>query len=168
MGGTVTSFDSADGDGAFHPWFDVTGSVAFLRFFIPEPAVPKARPRVVRQGEHARAYTPQKTKDWEEQVHWEARAILSQIESSKTWFPFQERTIVELTFYFDKPKSYPKKLKSHLRKPDVDNLGKSMLDGLEGVLLENDNIVTDLILRKRYTLNGEPEGVLVEVTGWVE
>lgn len=56
----------------------------------------------------------------------------------------------------DTPRSVREKLGSAgaIRKtttPDVDNIGKGVLDALQGVLYEKDSQVTDLVYNKRYT-----------------
>lgn len=68
-------------------------------------------------------------------------------------------------FYKHKPSSYPKKTVWFTKKPDVDNLAKCVLDGLEKAgVIKNDSIVTDLLLHKRYTSDEYPdEGVEVVI-----
>ena len=151
---------------------EVQGSVASLEFFVEGKPISKARPRTVRNGGKTWTYTPKTTVDWESTIAYAARqqmAAISMEDDTEITLPFEGRVIVSLTFYFDKPKSYPKKVRHHLKKPDLDNLAKSVLDALENArFVKNDNIVTDLMLSKRYTLNGEPQGVLIEITGWME
>lgn len=149
-----------------------TEEVAFIRVFVPGKAVGKQRPRVVRRGDYVQAYTPQATVDWQQNVAEFAKIQLlglSMEDGAPTiTLPFENRVIATMTFWMTKPKSYPKSLTDHLKKPDVDNLGKSVLDALEHVgVISKDQLVTDLLLRKRYTLNGEEEGVEIELTGWL-
>lgn len=46
------------------------------------------------------------------------------------------------------------------KKPDIDNIGKIILDGLNKVAWHDDSVVTDLIIHKRYDENAH---VVVEI-----
>lgn len=73
--------------------------------------------------------------------------------------------LVVMRFNLPKPASYPASLVQHTKKPDLDNLVKSVLDGLvKGQILEDDKYITDLTISKRYTEPGHPVGVEVEIT----
>lgn len=68
---------------------------------------------------------------------------------------------VQAGFYFERPKSLPKKNGNHLtKKPDLDKLARALLDCLSGVLIEDDAQVSDLHVSKFY---GLPERVMVIV-----
>ena len=59
------------------------------------------------------------------------------------------------------PQSYSKKrtdaclsgLESPCKKPDLDNIIKSMMDGMNGIVYEDDDQVVDLHSTKRYAIN---------------
>jgi Holliday junction resolvase RusA-like endonuclease len=68
---------------------------------------------------------------------------------------------MELTFYMQRPKSLPKKVKHHMKKPDVDNLAKGVKDALEGIFYRNDSQVCDLRVKKVYC--EEHPGVQVSI-----
>ena len=44
-----------------------------------------------------------------------------------------------------------------VKKPDADNLGKSPLDAISGYAYADDNQISDLRIRKRYSLNPRVE-----------
>jgi len=146
-----------------------------IAFFIQGKPVAKERPRFGKDAHgRPRTYTPEATKTWEEQIAWESRMAISLLARAggggpEVSFPFERRVISELTFYLPRPKSYPKSMTVMLKKPDLDNLSKAVLDGLaKGRILKDDNIVTDEINRKRYAeAESMPMGVLVELTGWL-
>jgi len=46
----------------------------------------------------------------------------------------------------------PKKIEHHIKKPDLDNLAKSVKDALQGLIYKTDSQIVELILRKRYEL----------------
>jgi len=56
---------------------------------------------------------------------------------------------LELLFVFKTPKNV-KKNKYPMVRYDVDNLAKSVMDAMEGELMENDCIVTELEVKKLY------------------
>ena len=67
------------------------------------------------------------------------------------------------------PKGMPKKRRKESRycltKPDVDNIAKIILDGMNGTVYEDDAAVSLLVVRKTYT--EEQDGVVVKVK-WEE
>lgn len=85
--------------------------------------------------------------------------------------PFDGRVIIEMRFNFDKPKSTPKKVQHKLKKPDYDNLAKSITDVLQaggmGVgIFRDDSQVTDCIILKRFSSEGHPQGVEIDLYCW--
>ena len=74
------------------------------------------------------------------------------------------RILVHLRFNLAKPKSYPKSVVWPIRRPDLDNLVKAILDGLDKAdVIDDDNAITDLSVMKRYADADHPEGVEVEL-----
>jgi Holliday junction resolvase RusA-like endonuclease len=71
---------------------------------------------------------------------------------------------VALLFVMPKPKSRPKKARWADRKPDLDKLIRSTLDGLaDGGLVAHDSRVVKLDASKVYQQEGGPTGVVVGV-----
>ena len=76
---------------------------------------------------------------------------------------------VDVWANFAIPKSYPKKLHAlcesgrirPIKKPDVDNIAKAVLDGLNGVAYSDDCKVTTICVRKRYVTDNERLIILV-------
>jgi Holliday junction resolvase RusA-like endonuclease len=64
---------------------------------------------------------------------------------------------VEIVAYYPFLKSWSKKTRAmaegglKITKPDVDNISKLYLDSMNGMIWTDDNLVTDLIVRKRYS-----------------
>ena len=64
------------------------------------------------------------------------------------------------------PKSWPESRKflndgkNFLKKPDVDNIGKSILDSLNGIAYQDDSQVSEVHVSKKY---GRTAGVEVEI-----
>ena len=126
---------------------------------------PKQRPRFVRRGAYIQTYTPQATLDYQKLV---ADSYLMEYGNMQ---PLTGALIVEIGAFFNVPKSYSKKRKKELYgKPntqhngDIDNVAKSVLDGLNGVAWDDDTIVYDLHISKYYTWSDEdPERVEVKI-----
>jgi Holliday junction resolvase RusA-like endonuclease len=55
-----------------------------------------------------------------------------------------------VAFYLPRPKSLPKRVVQHTRKPDLDKLLRSVKDGLKAVGWKDDSQVVDVIAIKRY------------------
>ena len=115
--------------------------------FFPYEPKPKGRPKFTRIGH---AYTPKATRDYESQI----RDFYKENASDYYDSPIK----VSLVFYMPIPKSTSKKkmelMKSgairHTKKPDSDNLAKAILDGINGVAFEDDKLITELRIKKRY------------------
>jgi Holliday junction resolvase RusA-like endonuclease len=124
---------------------------------IPGEPVAKGRPRVTRAGH---AYTPEKTRLYEAHV----RDVWMRKCAHRT--SYSQPLRVSVVAYFPVPKSVSKKRRAtmegapHTKRPDADNIAKSVLDALNNLAFEDDSIIYDLRVKKRYTLE-EPR---VEMT----
>jgi Holliday junction resolvase RusA-like endonuclease len=138
-----------------------------FRLVIPGEPVAKARPKLgtvpIGGGKfRATAFTPTKTRRYEDVIRnvvapqWSGRKLLAEV-------PI---TIV-VDVYKGIPSSWPKKRQQAARanvlrpisKPDWDNYGKSVVDGMNGVVYLDDALIVDAHVRKWYA--DEPR---VEVT----
>lgn len=129
-----------------------TGRVNVKKFniTIPITPVPKARPRFTRYGH---TYTPKKTADYE-------KAIAEYWRQATNGFMYdkEQALIVNLVFGIPIPKSTSKsktELMANgtirpLKKPDVDNLAKAVMDGLNGVAWVDDSQVVRVSIYKEY------------------
>ena len=116
-----------------------------VKFIIDTKPVPKARPRLGRGG---RVFTPQTT------LAFENTCALSY--GNRHNFG-KDPISIKITFNFEVPKSYTKKkqqdaLNGILRpsRNDIDNLIKSVFDGLNGIAWEDDRYIAKLQAEKRY------------------
>ena len=107
----------------------------------------KQRPRF-GQGH---TYTPKETKDYERLIH-------------DTWIWEKKRTYhgyvrVKIRAYFGIPKSYSKSVKLAMaegdrrpaKRPDIDNIAKIILDGLNGAAFDDDAQVVEASIEKWYS-----------------
>ena len=121
-------------------------------FEVPGKITGKGRPRV--NSYTGIVYTPTKTKDYETLV--EQYFLLK--------YPrFKEivgRAKVTITAYFEIPKSTKKSDKENMlnntisptKKPDIDNIVKSILDSMNKFAFKDDNQITKLEVEKKYSL----------------
>jgi Holliday junction resolvase RusA-like endonuclease len=127
-------------------------------------AQPRLRPAMSRQG-RLRVLMPQTAQGWRLRVLMAAK---------QAWGGevLDEPLEVDLLFWFARPKGHhtPRGAlrvsapRHHTTKPDRDNLEKSTLDALNGVLWRDDSLVVGGYTSKRYVdeLQTEP-GALVTV-----
>lgn len=119
-----------------------------IKIIIPGVPVPKARPRVTRGGF---TYTPKKTRDYEQ--------LVKDIYSLKGEYLGESAIVAEIDLYFPIPKSYLKKRRQailngeekYIKKPDLDNCIKSILDALNGIAYKDDSQIIEIRVRKSYT-----------------
>ena len=107
----------------------------------------KARPRVF----NGRAVTPKDT------VNYENWVKICYQQQSGEYLEGPIKAII--TVYHKIPKSYSKKrvqairdgLEQPLKKPDIDNIAKIILDSLNGIAFKDDVQVIELSVLKKYT-----------------
>ena len=116
---------------------------------IPGKPVGKARPKFRRAGFKVITYTPPATKKYEKEV---ARIYKQSAGVLYTEIPLRVCILAK----FPIPESWSKKnkekaLKGEIKpnkKPDLDNIAKIILDGLNGVAYTDDKQVTSLEIEK--------------------
>ncbi len=127
--------------------------------------VAKERPRlrVVGQGKRAfaTAYTPEKTKTYEREIR--ASAAAQMVALGITTLSSEQPVHIDCVFCMPRPESR-KSDQYHLTVPDIDNLLKAILDGIQGPLLTDDKSVVSLSVSKRYSGLDGFVGTLLRVT----
>ncbi len=115
-----------------------------IQFRIDGVPIPKGRPKFSRRGPYVKTYTPKKTQTWEDFIRWQSLPY-------KPPNPHDGPVEMSLTFYLPRPKSLPKKVVIHQKKPDIDNLTKCVSDATEGIFFKNDSQIFRLSIEKVYT-----------------
>lgn len=129
-------------------------------FEIPGPVTGKGRPRINTYT--CRAYTPNKTKEYEE------LAKQYFVLKYPRHIPIEGRVKVSIIAYFKIPKGTKKKNEelmlsgniSPTKKPDIDNIEKIILDAMNSLAFKDDNQITKLEIEKVYS---EEEKVYVKI-----
>lgn len=139
-----------------------------IKFRYNGEAVGKGRPRVTAsRGKFAHAYTPQKTKDFENAIRFEFMA--SNCEPMPV-YKREQSLKAEVLIGASIPKSYSKKKQALCRdgmivpakKPDVDNVLKAVFDALQGYAYEDDSQIVVIHAEKMYSEEPFVEVVLDE------
>lgn len=113
----------------------------------------KARPRFGRtKNGKAIAYTPKETKYYEQSISWIAQVAMM----GKVMLDGPVKVTISAYFPHKKKTGY------HISRPDLDNVVKAILDGLNGVVFHDDAAVCQLVAVKRYAPEGE-ERVEVQI-----
>lgn len=134
--------------------------MSFVYFFVPGKVQGKARPRF--SSKSGTVYTPGKTKSYERQI---AEAYVSQRGTC-----FEGPVMVMIEAVFSVPKSWPRAKKAEAMagklppgKPDIDNILKVVLDGLNGIAYEDDKQVVLTQCKKVYADINSLPGLNVHV-----
>lgn len=119
-------------------------------FEVPGKIIGKGRPRL--NSYTGQIYTPTRTKDYENLV------IQYFMLKYPRYSPFKGRVSVEITANFEVPKSTKKIDKelmlqnkiNPLKKPDIDNIVKIILDAMNECAFKDDTQITKLTVEKKY------------------
>lgn len=123
-----------------------------MQIIIDGVAVPKQRPRLSGRV----AYTPKKTRDYEERVRMAFRSSYHEaVPVYQSGVPV--RAYIEIIVPIPKSWSNKKHIAAERgeivptsRNGDVDNYAKCILDALNGLMYEDDSQVTTLYVTKKY------------------
>lgn len=135
-----------------------------VAFFIPGPAVAKARARTFFAKNLGRivSATPERTKRYESEVK------LFAAQAMRGAALLAGAVELSLTEHRKKPAGARRGQVWPTTRPDVDNVLKSIKDGLNGVVYADDSQVVRVVAEKRYALPGAQLGVEVLVRELIE
>lgn len=127
------------------------------KFTVPGPPKGKGRPRVTSRG----TFTLKDTIMYENLVR----------HSCKLGRPLEGMIKATIIAYYPIPKSTSNKKREQMikgdirptKKPDIDNIAKSILDSINNIAYHDDSQVTDLITRKWYGEEPRVEVILEEL-----
>lgn len=127
-----------------------------IKFTYHGEAVGKGRPRVTAsRGKFAHAYTPKKTKDFEDAIRFEFMA--SNCEPMPV-YPKEVPLKMSVRVGVAIPQSYSKKKQALCRegfiapnkRPDLDNIYKAVADSLNGACYVDDSQIVFIVAGKEY------------------
>lgn len=137
-----------------------------IRIEIPGKPVGKARPRVTTRGGYARAYTPERTREFENRIK---AAYIEKYGRTKLIGPLA----IDVIACFEPPVSTSKKKRRqmldgdipYIKKPDLDNIVKAVLDALNGIAYDDDSYVIKVYGFKRYDEYNHTDVIITPVGG---
>lgn len=119
---------------------------------------PRGRAMAGRNGKtFVKMYDERESRDFKSALHLIAQSEVIALKGK----PIDTACMAKITVFFPIPKSFSKKKREQIflgqlfpiRKPDVDNLCKSALDAVSGVLFQDDRLVVECTVRKQYAEN---------------
>ena len=121
-------------------------------FEVPGQPRGKGRPRFARRGNFVKTYTDAATASYEDQIRFYALQAMGSSKPLKG--PLEAAIYIRLPV----PMSYPKKrvaaclsgLEWPSKKPDWDNVAKSICDGMESIVFVCDSQIVECHVRKVY------------------
>ena len=127
----------------------------FLSFTAQVAPCGKDRPRVSMASGYPRAYTSAKTRRFETIFSDVAHGAMMRAGHLPTYDAVRLRIVA----YFPVPQSYSKKKRGECitgaikptGKPDIDNVIKTALDAMNGVVYADDKQVFEVVVTKQYT-----------------
>lgn len=128
-------------------------------FAVPGDPVAQGRPRPVMIAGKARILDPLKSRSW--------KAVCGQYALAAGVRPLDGPVVLTVEAVFKRPNSVRKKDGTKRRprpsRPDCDNIGKAVADGLSGIAYADDAQVVEMIVRKWVAAAGEMPHVLVKI-----
>lgn len=131
-----------------------------IKITIPSSPIGKGRPKFSTFNGHAVAYTPQKTVNYENLVK-----LTYQQQCGDKPIPKEISLRADIVAYFPIPKSISKIRRKMMlagdinptKKPDLDNIAKSILDALNGIAYYDDSQIVAMGICKKYSDNPRVE-----------
>jgi Holliday junction resolvase RusA-like endonuclease len=138
-----------------------------LTYIVYGEPVGKGRPRFARRGKFTSTYTPQKTKTYEDEIRMMAKAAMGASE------PLDTPMTVAIYIRVGIPASYSKQKRKDalegiikpMKKPDLDNIAKCFLDGMNDIVYLDDKQVVNLHVTKVYAETPAVEVMVKEDLG---
>lgn len=140
--------------------------VQSIRFEVPGTPVGKARPRVTFRNGRTMAYTPDRTREYEARVK---AAYLKKFKRNR----LDGALKVDVIAYFEPPKSTSKRMRAamldgeipYTKKPDTDNIIKSVTDALNDVAYADDANIVAVYGFKAYGDYSHTDVVITKLGG---
>lgn len=137
-----------------------------LRFDVDGVAQPKGSARAFVPKGWTRAVVttanPQ-LKAWTQLIRTQLQGVLVRPGVASTVALLWDAPVrVTLDFHLPRPKSLPRRITRHTRKPDLDKLARGAIDALTGLVIRDDAHVVELFTRKVYATRGARCAIRIE------
>ena len=124
-----------------------------VTYMVEGNPVGKGRPRFAKRGKFVSTYTPTKTRDYESIIKDAAKQAMGSSEAVET------PVTVAIYITVPIPSSYSKKRteaclsgsERPTKKPDADNVFKSISDGMNGIVYKDDCQIVGINVKKVYS-----------------
>ena len=136
-----------------------------VQYSVPGEPRGKGRPRFAKRGNFVKTYTDAKTASYEDQIRFYA---LKAMGDSKV---IEGAVRVFVSIRMAVPKSYSNKrreaclsnVEKPLKKPDWDNVAKSICDAMNGIIYVDDTQIVEAHITKQYAHQAEVVVLVQEV-----
>ena len=136
-----------------------------VQYSVPGEPRGKGRPRFAKRGNFVKTYTDAKTASYEDQIRFYA---LKAMGDSKV---IEGAVRVFVSIRMAVPKSYSNKRREAclngsdkpLKKPDWDNVAKSICDAMNGIIYVDDTQIVEAHITKQYAQQAEVVVLVQEV-----
>lgn len=118
--------------------------------------IAQGRPRAFRRGSFIGMYDPKKSSTWKDSIRMQAINQKAEM--------LDGALKMEVRFFLSRPKSLPKKVRHHVKKPDIDNLLKSVKDALKSICYHDDSQICLVVASKEYVSEQRKPGVAILIT----
>ena len=133
---------------------------------IPGQPIGQGRPKFSTINGHARAYDPEKSRNYKAYV----RMLATQAMKDRGFTMIEGPCVLSINAYFEVPKSKSKKFRAAAlsgleyptKKPDIDNIIKAIQDALNGLAYKDDALIVRLGVTKLYSEIPRVEVSLIE------
>lgn len=130
-----------------------------MKLVINEPPIPQSRPRF--DSRNKRAYEKSNIKSYKQRIGYAARKEFKKPIERDIPLEINMKFYMPIPQYLSKIKKnrlmLEKEVKYVTKKPDIDNLLKAILDGLNGIAYFDDGQVVKLSVEKVYSFNPRTE-----------
>ena len=136
-----------------------------IELTIPGKPVAQGRPRFYRRGTFVVATDPKASKVYKADIQYLAQ---KHKEDNNISGLLDGPLGLDVMAYFPCRKcrwrkTKPRTEEHHAKRPDADNVAKSIKDGLTGVFYHDDSQISELIIRKRIAAQGEAPRIEVSL-----
>lgn len=122
-----------------------------LTFTIPGEPTAQGRPRFSTHGGFVKAYDPEKSRNYKAYVKLLASEAMQRIGLSLTELPLGVEIIADVGISKKFKEQALNGLQLPIKKPDVDNVAKIILDSISGIVYKDDKQIVKLTVSKKYS-----------------